>query len=181
VLRRLRRVYAATVQGWHHGKAVDAYFVVRHPTPSTLAELEQLARQQVALWLAIARDAGAPELATELRVHSIEFVPQLVRRSDPALDSPDVALHDVEGDWHRNLEPLFTGARATREAFYSIACNYHIARFLTWPWYRSSTMIQEPYAPAFELWCRGASLSVPAPGRVLIDLTRTLDAAISDD
>ena len=44
------------------------------------------------------------------------------------------------------------------EAFYSIACDYHLARYLAWPWYINSSSIKEPFEPYFNLWLHGATL-----------------------
>jgi hypothetical protein len=169
LLRRLQRVYDATVDGWRED-SLDAYFVVRRPQPSTYQELEELARRQMGIWLSIVRDCGNQELADELEVKSVEFMQDLPRPTHSDGDAPEVELHDVEGDWHGRLQSILEAGHVTNEAFYSIACDYGVARYLTWPWYRASTLIEEPYGPYFELWLRGAEISIPEAGRIVVGL-----------
>ena len=54
------------------------------------------------------------------------------------------------------------------EAFYSIACDYHLARYLTWPWYMNSSSIKEPFEPYFNLWLHGATLRCEAPDNITL-------------
>ena len=64
--------------------------------------------------------------------------------------------------------PLQSDAILKEEAFYSIACDYNLAHYLLWPLYRDGTKIDEPFAPYFELWARGAKAIFEKPGRVTV-------------
>jgi hypothetical protein len=164
VLARLRRLYQATADG----PGRDAYFVVRSPLAASRTELEQLARAQIASWAQMARDLGDDELAKELAVKSVEFQALPTPKPEPPVDAPEAGVFDAESDWHAALSPIYPDAGLVREAFYSVACDFRIARHLTWPWYEAASSLPEPFEPYFELWVRGAWISVPEAGRVLV-------------
>lgn len=63
---------------------------------------------------------------------------------------------DAIGDWLLTLEDPRALPVRLAEAYYSIACDYLLAWYLQWPYYRRwhEDDVFEPY---FELWRRGIS------------------------
>lgn len=87
-------------------------------------------------------------------------------------DSLDTFIYDVQTDWHARLVPSCKHAGWMREGFYTIGCDYYLARYVTWPWYREATSIQEAYEPYFNLWLRGAELRCESPTNVAVFVGR---------
>jgi len=80
----------------------------------------------------------------------------------------ETIIHDLRSDWFLSLKPKQSDALLMGEAFYSIACDYYIADYLLWPLYQHSTVIEEPFAPYFELWTHGALAIFERPGQVTV-------------
>lgn len=89
----------------------------------------------------------------------------------PDYDAPETIVYDMVGDWYSGLNPVQSDALLLHEAFYSIACDYDIARYLMWPLYRTSSDIVEPFAPYFDLWTHGAKPWFGRPGLVTVYVT----------
>ena len=66
------------------------------------------------------------ELFDEFPRIEITTEPEPDRRQD--FDSPETSVYDIVGDWFRDLEPVQSDALLMEEAFYSIACDYNLAR-----------------------------------------------------
>jgi hypothetical protein len=169
ILQRLLRVYEAT-KGTYNAWG---YFIVRRPAPATPQRLVELTTQHLDRVRQIARKHQDAELASLL-----ETLPQIEikreaapARTQPDYDAPETILYDVVGDWFGGLDPNPSEALLLGEAFYSIARDYDIARYLMWPLYRHSTDIEEPFAPCFELWTHGAQAIFEKPGLVTVYVT----------
>ncbi len=170
VLARLRRIYEATDGG--RGDATDAYFIVRNPPRCRQEDLVRHARLQATRWREIAREQGDEDLVNWLSIDKIEVTD--AERTMPDNDSPETAVYDAQTDWHVGLRSTCPHSHVLREAFYSIACDYYLAYWVTWPWYRDSTRIDEPYEPSFELWRHGAHMQIPSPHHVVLHVARSL-------
>jgi hypothetical protein len=153
ILKRLRRVYALTDTTSRWG-----YFLVRRPIGATPERLVNLTRQHLEKVRQIAHSVGDGDLASMLAM-----LPEIEIKREAAsaqtlsdFNAPEALAYDAVSDWFIGLEPVQSDALLMGEAFYSIACDYNIARYLMWPLYRHSTDIEEPFAPYFELWTHGA-------------------------
>jgi hypothetical protein len=170
IVQRLRKVYECT------NDSAGAYFIVRRPAPVTPERLVDLTTQHYLKVRQIARSFGDARLVSELEVFpeieiKRETIPDRVR-SD--VYAPEASVYDVTGDWFRGLDPIQSDALLLHEAFYSIACDYKIAHYLIWPLYWSSTEIEEPFAPYFELWTHGSLPFFEKPGLVTVYVTGEL-------
>jgi len=169
IVQRLLRVYECTrgtFNAW-------GYFIVRRPVPATPERLVELTAQHLDKVRQIARSHQDADLAKLM-----DTVPEIEIRRGPAPDrklpdynAPETMIYDVVGDWLSGLDPLESDALLLDEAFYSIACDYDIARYLCWPLYRKSTEIEEPFGPYFELWTHGARPIFEKPGLVNVYVT----------
>lgn len=90
--------------------------------------------------------------------------------SDVHPNSLDAAIYDLEERWFSGLQSVFEADGVLGEAFYSIACDYSMARYLTWPWYRGSSELDEPFLAYFQLWRHGARLRYPDRGQAVLFL-----------
>jgi hypothetical protein len=160
VFSRLQQVYRATVAGSQGLQGIDAYFMVRNPDPATHNSLLRYATAQLANWRQMAGEINEQELVDLLTpVPRIAISNDVPPEPDPNdIESLDVFIYDVETDWHAQLIPQCPHASWLRQAFYYIACDYGLARYITWPWYRNSSSIKEPFKPYFNLWLHGAKL-----------------------
>ena len=82
------------------------------------------------------------------------------------VSAPETLAYDIVGDWFQMLVPEQSAALLLDEAFYSMACDYDIVRYLLWTLYAGSTDIVDPFAAAFELWTCGARAVFEKPGLV---------------
>jgi hypothetical protein len=167
IVQRLRKVYECTKD------STGAYFIVRRPLPATPERLVDLTTQHYTKVRQIARIFDHARLASELEVLpeikiKREAIPERTR-SD--VNAPEASVYGVTGDWFTDLAPIPSDALLMKEAFYSIVCDYKIARYLMWPLYRGSTEIEEPFAPYFELWTHGALPFFEKPGRITVYVT----------
>ncbi len=183
IVQRLLKVYEYTKESFKR----FTYFIVCRPAFAAPERLENLTTQHLEKVRQIARSiqpesteskqlhtsiiAGAAELASLM-----ETLPQIEikreaapTRTLPDYDAPETLLYDVVGDWFSVLiSPIQSDALLMGEAFYSIACDYYIARYLMWPLYRRSTAVWEPFAPYFQLWTHGARPIFEKPGLVTL-------------
>jgi hypothetical protein len=169
IVQRLLRIYECTKESFQR----YMYFIVCRPAPATPERLVDLTTQHLEKMRQIARSAGEDEL-----VSLLEALPEIKikreaapTRTLPDYDAPGTFLRDVVGDWFRSLDPVQSDALLLDEAFYSLTCDYNIARYLMWPLYRRSTDIEEPFAPYFELWTRGACAIFEKPTMVTVYAT----------
>ncbi|MBI2804774.1 MAG: hypothetical protein HYX68_07300 [Planctomycetes bacterium] len=165
ILQRVLRIYQSKETATAFG-----YFVIRRPIPATPERLVELTTQHLDKMLQIAISFDDAWLARELeKVVEIKIKRETISqktRCDP--DAREGYVYEVTGDWFRELEPMPSDALWMREAFYSIACDYNIARYLMWPLYRHATEIADPFAPYFELWTHGALPYFGEPGLVTV-------------
>lgn len=170
VLDRLRRVYAATNNPSKDSGRSDMYFIVRKPLRTSDGHLLRCAAEQVTNWRNMAVDFSSQELVDLLtpipQVRLSKGQPPRVEPTD--YDSLDVLIYDVQSDWHGSLIPNCQHANWMREAFYYINCDYHLAHYLTWPWYMKSSRIVEPFEPYFHLWLHGAQLRCQSQDEVTL-------------
>ena len=177
--KRVERVFAGVVGGDEIlQRLLPVYecsenFIVRRPLPATPERLVGLTAQHLGKVRQIAIDFGEAELASllevspEIKIKREAILPQT--RSD--FNAPEASVYEITGDWFRELVPVQSDALLMKEAFYSIACDYKIARYLLWPLYRHSTNIEDPFAPYFELWRHGALPFFGRPGLVTVYVT----------
>jgi hypothetical protein len=101
--------------------------------------------------------AGCDELVESLEpIPPVEVLPADVRGCRES--DLGALIYDTVGAWFRSLTPEDDRVELLGEAFYSIACDYNLARHLTWPWCRGGAGGRELFLPYFELWRRGADV-----------------------
>jgi hypothetical protein len=152
--KRLRSVCRAA----HHAAwAQDAYFVVRIPGPATDDELIAFGQELLSglrLLAVLALLAGNRELHSYLTgVTRVGIVPldALDRKHDDHL-----FVHNSVGDFLRGFYDYSHRIVQLREAYYSVACDYWLAWYLQWPYFRQ-WVPRDVFRPYFELWARGYS------------------------
>lgn len=127
----------------------------------------------------MAAEVEEEELSELLRkmpkIHVIPHAPNEDTGDDD--DSLDCLIYETERDWSGTIEPISFHANLMSEAYYSIANNYFLSGYLTWPWYRhnSTSSLKEPYTPYFELWRRGARCCFEAEDRISVYCTALAD------
>lgn len=171
VYDRLKEIYAATASNYRHGDTVDAYFIVRSAARAEPDTLMRCATTQLANWRQMAEQVHESELVDLLTpLPEIKIKTETPPQVDPNdYDSLDVFIYDVQTDWWiGKLTPICPQARWMREAFYFINCDYYLARYAAWPWYRESSSITDPYKPYFTLWLHGAELRCQSPDDVTL-------------
>jgi hypothetical protein len=150
VLRRLLPFYELSKDAAEH-----AYFVVRNPIKTTERELLQITKEYFERTRKVAVVWEAADLVTLLDSTTV-----VVRKENPPppspIPEPNAALiHWTLGDWFIDLEQVPSDLSLLYEAFYSMACDYMLARYLMWPIYREATEIDDPFEPYYQLWSRG--------------------------
>lgn len=170
VFNRLREVYRATAEGSLEPDAEDAFFVVRRPVPAPAQELLASAQAMLENWRRMAGDLHDTELVDELTpIPSIGISSETPPPTDPRDTSTlDVWFYDTRSDWLRSLNPVCPHAGWMSEAFYSIACDYALAAYITWPWFRAASPLTDPFAPCFHLWKHGATLRCRFPEEIIL-------------
>jgi hypothetical protein len=168
IVPRLLNVYHATKEGWVTKEGYDAYFIVRRPPLIASKELEGLAHQHLEKIRQIAVAGDHQELANLLESGPNIEIKEGEAFSPSALESPEIMIHETVGDWFFSLKPASSDAELMREAFYTIACDYDLARYLMWPWHRDCTTIEEPFEPYFQLWRHGMTICFSRPGLVTV-------------
>lgn len=160
VLARLRNVYSATATpGTLRPEVEDAYFIVNCPVPAPPEELEASAMTMLENWREMAIDLKDSDLVSQLTPTPTVVID---KAATPPVDprdtsSLDVWFYDLRSDWMRSLDRC-PQANWMSEAFYSIGCDYALAAYITWPWYRAASRLADPFAPHFHLWRHGAVL-----------------------
>jgi hypothetical protein len=151
-VERLRSVCRAAL---HPDWARDAYFVVRTPPEATDEELVGLGRELLSglrLIAVLATLSGRRDLHEYLGgVSRVAVVPLggVDRRHDD-----HSLVHEAVGDILRGFCDYGHRAVQLREGFYSVACDYWLAWFLQWPYFRQ-WVPRDVFRPYFELWARG--------------------------
>lgn len=154
ILARLLPFYDHTKEG----AGTDAYFVVRKPLSSPRQDLLAVTTQYIEKVNEIARAAGVEELVTVLRSITIKL-----QKGQPPPHSipPDHTfawIYDTITDWFLGIEPVPSDALLLKEAFYSMTCDYQLSDYIMWPLYEDKSPINDPFAPYYQLWIRGAAL-----------------------
>jgi hypothetical protein len=175
VYKRLQKIYRATAAASQGPQGIDAYFTIRNPEPAPIGDLARYATAQLTNWRQMAAQINQQEL-----VDLLTPIPEIkiVAGSPPVLDpsdteSLDVFIYDVQTNWHITLEPLCSHSVWMREAFYTMACDSYLARYVTWPWYQSSSSIKDPFQRYFHLWLHGAELRCPSPDEITLFVRST--------
>ena len=167
--RGVERVFEGVARGdevlarlllfYYHTKDApeDGYFVIRKPMATTEVELFEIMTQYLEKVRQIANAFEEKGLVTLLG--SIQIETQRGQAPPhPAIPEPNLFyIHEIEGDWFRTLYPIPSDVLLLKEAFYFMTGHYELARYVMWPIYREATPIEDPFAPAFELWLRGAA------------------------
>ncbi len=153
---RLRSVYQAA---FHDDWAQDAYFVVRTPVPATDDELIRFGLELLRglrLLAKLAIRSGGEELHEYLcGVNQVVVVQP--GGCDPSHDD-HLMVHESVGDILSRYYDYGHDAVQLREGFYSVACDYWLAWYLQWPYFRR-WMPQDVFRPYFELWARGCEIA----------------------
>jgi hypothetical protein len=153
---RLRSVCRAT---FHDGWARDAYFVVRTPLPASDEELAGFGNELLSglrLLALLATLSGRRDLHEYLGgVSGAVVVPPggADRRHED-----HQFVHEAVGDILHSLYEYSHRAVQLREGFYSAACDYWLAWFLQWPYFRR-WVPRDVFRPYFELWARGCEVA----------------------
>lgn len=152
---RLRSVCRATL---HPDWARDAYFVVRTPPPATDEELVGLGQELLSglrLVAVLATLSGHRDLFEYLGgVSGVAVVaPGECNREDEHMQ-----VHEALGDILRGFHDYDHRAVQLGEGFYSVACDYWLAWYLQWPYFRE-WVPRDVFRPYFELWSRGCEVA----------------------
>lgn len=151
---RIRSVCRATS---HPGWERDAYFIVRSPKPATEQELVGYGEELLA-GLRLISLQPVPSGDRELHKY-LEGVTHLITTCQVDTWHDDHTLvHESVGDILQGLQDADHRAVQLGEGFYSVACDYWLAWYLMWPYFRGWVQ-QEVFRPYFELWLRGCSIA----------------------
>jgi hypothetical protein len=168
VASRLLDIYRATASVGQRAEGIDAYFIVRQPLPATPDELHHIATSHLASLRSIAQAAVCEELVSVLTAPLHIHVAAAHNSANDTSSDLGSMVYDTVGDWFDSLVPSDDRVRSMREAFYSIACDYALARYLMWPWYRHATSVNEPFTAYYELWRRGGEIIFRDSGDVTL-------------
>lgn len=160
VFSRLLQVYRATIAPPREDGSEDGYFIVRQPQCMLEKDLVQAASDQLHNWSLMAAAMDEQELSRILGSNPPVAVSrgEAPERDPIDTESLDVWIGDVESDWFFTLTPICPHSSWMSEAFYFLACDYSLARYVTWPWYRDASTLIEPYQPYFHRWLAGVQL-----------------------
>lgn len=153
-LERLRGIYAAT-----NGRECenDAYFIVRSPIASSLAEAEAFGWKFLRNLQQIAMAVSDQELLdTVFAIDNIQISPI---SADAYRADQHICVYEVVGDWLGRVRDPLAPVSALDEGYYSIACDYWLAEYLRWPSYEHICDL-DIFAPYYELWLRGFSVAI---------------------
>lgn len=155
ICRRLQYLYETC----DPANATDAYFVIRNPIPTSASVLRNLSLEWLRNLRNIARENRDSELKHLMQApYEFNFVERAASLEE-LKSSPAMIVYEGVTEWFHSLAPVDEEAAKTfSEAFYSIACDYNIAAYLSWPWFKASTPIDDPFFPYFELWTRGIQI-----------------------
>jgi hypothetical protein len=151
-VRRLRSVYCAA---YHQDWARDVYFIVRSPQPASLEELANFGMQYVSglrFLSAMLAKRGQPRLDRYLASVSKAVVVPFAGPS--RMNDDDTLVHEAVKDFMGEFYDYEHAIIKLREAYYSVACDYHLAWYLQWPYF-SEKIPRDVFGPYFELWARG--------------------------
>lgn len=169
------RCYACTA---HELWKSEAYFIPRPAQACNESAARILLRSHIEELKRLARRLQSndyPEIFANFRFVRVDSAEEL-RADSNDLDRPDVEISDLVSDYFCTISAQDNPIRHLRDAFYSIACDETIARYLQWPIYEASAGIHDPFLPAFELWSKGVEFSFPGPGVCKYRLT-SIDGA----
>lgn len=152
------RIKAVCAASYHDDWARDGYFVVRRPRPATEDELLALGRELLDGLRVLARAAGRESrrlLSLLPTSAAVEVFPA------EAFDRKHPDHLDVLDEVRSAMPPRDFGDRVIqlREGFYSVACDFWLAYYLQWPYYRGRVP-QDVFRPYFDLWARGYRCAV---------------------
>jgi hypothetical protein len=151
-VRRLLPVYRATR---HPGWERDTYFVVRQPRDAEPLEVSRTGNEFVENLRILANAIGDDELSSYLasivRVEVMPAAAGLDRRTHG-----HVIVNETIGDYLIRRTDHDDPVAILEEAYYSIACDYDLSRYLQWPYYRHLCE-GDCFEPYFRLWQCGYS------------------------
>jgi hypothetical protein len=151
-VERLRSVYRAA---YHQDWARDVYFIVRSPQAASLEELAGFGMEYVGglrFLSAMLAKRGQPRLDRYLASVSRAVVVPSAGASRMNADDTLVyeAVRDFMGEFYDYDHPIIK----LREAYYSVACDYCLAWYLQWPYFKEK-IAPDVFRPYFQLWARG--------------------------
>jgi hypothetical protein len=172
---RIRSVCRVTL---HEGWARDAYFVVRTPRPATDEELICFGQELLSglrLIAVLATRSGSREFHEYLSGVSRVVVAR------PGEDDRNHGDHqlvlEAVGEILWGLQDYGHRIVQVREGFYSVACDYWLAWYLQWPYFRA-WVPRDVFRPYFELWARGCEIAFQ--GKMLYVAKRAEQGAAAD-
>jgi len=148
ILLRLQSIYEAT----KHAKIGQfGYFLVEDPPKISNNELLELVHKYVKNVQELTKLAGEPVYKIIKKLTNINF-PQEHDQNEES----DVDTEIIEGVYDyliykRTESPLLL----LRDGYYSIANDFFLAFWVSWPLYESNVPIVDPFEPYFELWKHG--------------------------
>lgn len=169
VLPRLKQVFKATAKS-----SPDApYFL---PTPSqspTASTVTKLLRQH---WKKLSQIAAAVDDEEAVKLLSKMPPIKIVKGELPEQDEDPLAerIRDLVIDFQSSLRARKSSAHLLGEALYSMADSYAIPDYVLWPLYADSSDIDEPFAPAFQLWKQGVEWAC-CKGRIVAAVAKPID------
>lgn len=152
---RVRSVCRAT---YHDAWERDAYFVVRRPQPASDEELVAFGRELLSGLQLIAETAAASG-----RRDLKDYLSRVIRIAVVSAAECDrgnddhTRVHEAVGDFLGVLADHENPAVKLGEGFYSVACEYWLAWYLQWPYFRE-WFPRDVFRPYFELWARGCEV-----------------------
>lgn len=162
---RMERCFAACARpDWRD----FPYFVPRR-RPMSRAEAQSLATQHASALVELCMRAGEGEAGVLVSGGGIAVLDSGAGSGTRAESEEDVWIREVVSDLLFRTEVVDEDFPALKDAYYSIANDYFLRFFLSWPEYRPFLTLHDPFEPYFAIWSMGASVHVEASGRVVID------------
>ncbi len=173
---RISAVMSASSSPQRAGGGQDAYFLVRDPSPSAPAFIED----QATRWLHRLHDLVS-QSSLHMRnplpfgkpsVRVLEGLPPKQLKSDEEAIPLLRWLKRDAGQVTQGLAGDCVIHELFREACYFIACDAMLRDYVLWPTYRLSEPTEDPFSNYFELWRRGVKWRVFQEDTVDIYLPR---------
>jgi hypothetical protein len=153
---RLALLYRVTQPSFRES---DAYFIMRTPPACSDAELVEFGSSLIDGLRYIAK-LGARYGFGEVESY-LANVTQIciVDRSDLDNEHDDqIRIHESIGDFLGKYDQEDHLIMQLHEAYYSIACDYWLAWYLQWPYFKEWFRV-DVFKPYFEMWTRGCQIA----------------------
>ncbi|MDB4339148.1 apolipoprotein acyltransferase [Rubripirellula sp.] len=162
LLERLEELYYSAGDDRRPSGGRDAYFVVRRPKPIEPAQTEQLGLSWLNGIRQLAVKLDQTEIANSLRefpeIRILEGLPPKHPKAES--EQPNLLRSILAAGEMTATISAGPVAESLRQAYYFIACDPMLRDYLMWPFYRSSTQLNDPFASYFQLWQHGVKYRI---------------------